>query len=117
MSLMFVDTHSEQLWKIEVGIGAVLFTLVLVSIGTYFFKQQVKEDWKQFLLKNYALFFGAPMASVAAFGLVVFFGVTTAGPIEVNLWGLQLKGPAGPLLMWVITFLSFCLAIRMLKKE
>src|SRR5210317_186871 len=41
-------------------------------------------------------------------------GNTSQGPIEISLWGLVLKGPAGPLMMWVVVFLAIVLGIKAL---
>src|SRR5713101_1406673 len=104
-----MQTLLERLQNGSIGVGAVIFVLILSYIATLFLKEQMGGEWKEFLKANYVFMFGIPFAATAAFGLVVFFGVTSPDPIELNIWGLVLKGPAGPLLMWVVVFLSLVL--------
>jgi hypothetical protein len=110
-----IETKGEQIWNIAIGVGAVIFVLILGYFVTLFLQTQMGADWKPFVKANFSLIFGVPLASVAAFGLVVFFHVITPGPIEMKALGFELKGPAGQLLMWVVVFLSFILAIKLLR--
>ena len=45
-------------------------------------------------------------------GIITFYGVVD-GPIKLSLWGLQLEGAAGPVLLWIIVVLGLALAARM----
>jgi amino acid transporter len=105
----------EQIWNVMLSVGAFAFIILLLYIATTFLRNDLESDWKSFLIDKHPLIFGLPTAATTAFGLVAFFGVATPGPIDLNLWGLHFTGPAGPLVMWIITFLSLCLAILMLK--
>jgi hypothetical protein len=93
-----------------------MFLALLGSIATWFLKRQIGHDkWAEFLQSYFAFIYGIPAASTAAFGIVVFFGITTPGTLELSVWGLQVKGPAGSSLMFVIVFLAFILAIKILR--
>jgi hypothetical protein len=112
------QTFLQQSWRALVGVGAVLFTLSLLYVGTKFAQRELGYDtWKSYFRDNHLWLFGVPAASVAAFGLVVFFEVTSDESIEMNIWGLELKGPAAPLTMWVVVFLALVLALKVLSKK
>jgi hypothetical protein len=110
-----IETKGQQIWNIAIGVGAVIFVLILGYFVTSFLQTQMGADWTPFVKANFSLIFGVPLASVAAFGLVVFFHEITPGPVEMKALGFELKGPAGQLLMWVVVFLSLVLAIKLLR--
>jgi amino acid transporter len=110
-----MQTLLAQLPNGSIAVGAVLFNFVFICIAIWFFRKQMGEEWKQFLKDNYVIIFGIPFAATAAFGLVIFFGVTTPGPIDLDIWSLKLNGPAGPLTMWVVVFLSLVLGIWVIR--
>jgi hypothetical protein len=108
----------EQLRKGLIGLGALIFLGFLFYFGNWFFEYQMGEaEWKAFSKANFFLVFGLPLAMAATFGLLVFFDVTTPGPLEVKIWALDLKGPAGPIILWVIVSLSVVLAIATLRSK
>jgi hypothetical protein len=107
-----------QLWRIAIGVGSVIFVSALVHFGNKYAREQMGEErWKSFFTDRFSFVVGIPMSMVAAFGLVVYFEITSEGPIEISLWGLELKGPAGPLMMWVVVFLAIVLGIKVLGKK
>ncbi len=80
------------------GVGSVLYGLLAnLVFGA--------EIWKAHVLKNFEMISGLPMAAALAFGIVVIFQNNTKGPVSVKVVGLELKGPAGPILLWAICFL------------
>ena len=56
---------------------------------------------------------GLPMAAVSAFCLVVILEATS-GKIEFEALGFKFRGASGPVVLWVLCFLVFVLAIRVL---
>jgi hypothetical protein len=67
----------------------------------------------ELLKEHYAAIMGLPGAAAGAFVLVTLFR-QAEGQIKINLWGLQLEGAAGPVLLWVVCFLAIALAIKMI---
>ena len=53
------------------------------------------------------------MAALSAFCLVVVLQAT-AGNIEFEALGFRFRGAAGPIVLWVLAFVVFVLAIRLL---
>ncbi|MGF1608446.1 MAG: hypothetical protein ACFCUQ_03555 [Kiloniellales bacterium] len=72
------------------------------------------ETWTQFVLANFGLVIGLPMAAALAFGVVVAFQQTSEGPVSIRLGPFELSGPAGPILLWVVCFLAAVFAISLL---
>ena len=60
-----------------------------------------------------AALLGLPLIAIAALCLVLILR-STSGPIELQVLGLKFKGAAGPIIMWVITFLAIVLAVKLL---
>jgi len=54
-----------------------------------------------------------PLAALASFCNVLILKITD-GPIEFKIIGMTFSGAAGPIIMWVISFLSICLGIKIL---
>lgn len=109
---------SNTIFKIVIAVGAIALAFVLGILGANFAKRQMGEEaWRQYYKSNFPFIAGLPMATVAAFGLVVYFDVATSGPLKVSFLGFQFKGPAVPSIMWMVLFLSFVLAIKLLSKN
>jgi len=75
------------------------------------------DVWVRFVLANFTLVLGLPMAAALAFGVVIAFQETTSGPLEVRLGPLEIKGPAGPILLWVVCLLAIVFSMEYLAAE
>jgi hypothetical protein len=62
------------------------------------------------LLKHGAFFFGMPSAIVVALVLVLLLR-TVAGNIQIKGLGFEFTGASGPIIMWVLCFLSLIYAV------
>ena len=95
---MVMPSHAEQLWSGFVSALAVLFTATCLYLIARFLRAEMgRDEWKGFIKSYFVVIYGVPSAAMAAFCVVEFFGITTPGPLELSLWGLELKGPAGGL--------------------
>src|SRR5438552_10174542 len=65
------------------------------------------------LLKHTAASVGLPLAALAALCLVVLLEIYS-GDIEFEGFGFKFKGASGPVILWVLCFLSMVAAIRAL---
>jgi len=61
--------------------------------------------------QHFAAVVGLPAAAIASLCVVLFLE-GAAGPIEFEGLGFRFKGAAGPLVFWVMCFLSMTLAIK-----
>jgi len=90
--------------------GATLFALayfvsiVVVALSGY---------WDAVALKHFPTVIGLPSAALAALFVVLVLR-TVAGAVEFRVLGFELKGATGPIVMWVVCFLSIAFAINLL---
>ncbi|RZF23853.1 hypothetical protein EVC45_42050 [Paraburkholderia sp. UYCP14C] len=70
------------------------------------------NDFIDFVLRNYAVFFILPYIGCLAYFLVVTLEATR-GPVEVEFAAIKIKGAGGPILFWVIVFVAVCGAVKM----
>jgi hypothetical protein len=83
--------------------GMAIF-LFIISAGSVGF-------WDGVALKHLPAVIGLPAAAAAALCIVLLLR-TVAGNIELKLLGMEFKGASGPIIMWVLCFLSIALAIN-----
>jgi len=62
---------------------------------------------------HYAALVGTPMSAVAAFCVVSLLKVTH-GPIEFEAFGFKFRGASGPIVLWILCFLSIVAAFHIL---
>jgi hypothetical protein len=62
---------------------------------------------------HYAALVGTPMSAVTAFCIVSLLKVTN-GPIEFEALGFGFRGASGPIILWVLCFLSVVVAFHLL---
>ena len=62
---------------------------------------------------HFAAVMGLPAAAFLALCLVIFLEVKS-GPIEFKGFGFEFRGASGEIILWIMTFLSIAVAIKML---
>jgi hypothetical protein len=73
-------------------------------------------NWLTKLTKtHYGALVGTPMSAVTAFCIVSLLKVTS-GPIEFEVPGFKFHGASGPIVLWVMCFLSIVGAFHLLWK-
>jgi hypothetical protein len=86
----------------------------LVAQDTEFSASREGQEFAKNLLRDrFPAVVGLPFAAALSLVLVIVLR-STSGPIEFEAFGLKFKGAAGPIIFWVITFLSVSAAIKML---
>ena len=98
----------EEIYRIAAFVVAV--TVSLVILGAPLFS---KNEWQSDLVRNHpvTLFLG-PIAGCSSFIVIAFFGAV-AGPIKISLWGIQIEGTSGAVLLWILCLLAFALGARL----
>lgn len=105
----------EERWEVRIrqsmSIGAAAlggaFTaafLVLTILGV------IHGFWASNTLTHIPTIIGLPFAALASLLLVLVLR-TVAGNIELKALGIEFKGAAGPIIMWILCFLAITLAI------
>lgn len=93
---------------------------IVVLLGPIIYVAQLlvgdsAKEYKAFVFQNYIVFFGMPYAAFFAYFLVVFVE-SSRGPIEVEFLSFKFKGAGGPLIFWILIFLSILAGFRMFWK-
>jgi hypothetical protein len=100
----------------QVGFGIALLAVAMVIVGEilniYWIAHQ---EWyfKDVLREHSDAIIMLPEAAGIAIGIVVFLRQTD-GPVEFEGLGFKLKGAAGQVIMWILTFLAIAGAIKLL---
>ena len=72
-----------------------------------------RDDWRREVAKNHPVTAtGIPVAGCCSFIVIAFFGAVS-GPIKISLWGLQIEGAGGAVVLWILCLLTLALAARM----
>lgn len=73
------------------------------------------KTWQAFVLANFELVIGMPMAAALAFCIVMIFYGSFEGPLKMRIGVLEIEGPAGPILLWVVCFVVVVWGIYVLS--
>ena len=107
--------------KTEIAKTLVIWSSLIGSIAFWggflvfaIYELLTAQDWiSSLLVKKPEVILFLPLAALASFCNVLILKVTD-GPIEFEMIGMKFSGAAGPIIMWVISFLSMCLGIKIL---
>jgi|SRR6516165_4330342 hypothetical protein len=64
---------------------------------------------------------GLPCAAISAFAIVAALlrafppSTDASGQLELKAFGLEFSGPSGPITLWLMCFLGFVLALKLLR--
>lgn len=104
-------------WRSGINIGIALVSLIgvaaLVSAAWF---NRFDPVLTELVVRNFAAIIGLPFAFLGAFIVVALFR-QAEGNIEFKAIGVEFKGAAGQILLWVICFLSIAAAIALLWKS
>lgn len=82
-------------------------------LGAYIFTAWRNPAWEEEALKHTEATVGVPFAALAAFIVVTIFR-TTDGAIAFSFWTFSFHGASGPIVMWIMCFVSIVWSIRYL---
>jgi hypothetical protein len=108
-----------QPWERRLRPLATIFVLVVGSIFTtvtllgFLLSALDAGTFDRIVENHFGAAFGIPVSFVTSLVLVLAFR-REAGPIEFEALGFKFKGASGPLIFWVICFLAFVTALRLL---
>ena len=89
---------------------------IVLMFPLYIFVIGIKPEFLELYQKNYIVIIGLPLAAFASLILVVFLEHTT-GPLEFEGLGFKFRGASGPVILWVLCYLSFVLSFKILWKN
>src|SRR3972149_5695423 len=102
-------------WKKYGGLVILIAPIAFAGYWCFynFFWGDKNNFYTQFIFENYVTFFLLPYSAFFALYLVSVLE-SSSGPIEIELLGLKVKGAGGPIIFWVLIFLSAVLALKLL---
>jgi hypothetical protein len=98
-----------------------IFGIAFAAVGSVAFGWMADatfghETWQAFVLAHFELVLGTPMAAALAFCIVMIFYGSFEGPLKMRIGILEIEGPAGPILLWVVCFAVVVWGIHMLSR-
>jgi len=99
--------RSTATWGVIIGTALwTMFFFGYIIIGALFPKW-IPDSWFLRLVTEHpGGTIGVAIAAVSAFSVVAVLDVLSRDPLEIKFFGFELKGAAGPVLLWVICFLA-----------
>ena len=98
--------------RIVVLIGPFVLLGPIIYVAWLIVTPGTPREYTAFVLQNYLVFFGMPYAAFFSYYLVSALE-SSRGPIEVEFVGFKFKGAAGPLVFWLLIFLSVQLGFKL----
>ena len=92
-----------------VVVGTALWTTFFFGflVASALFPSAVAESWfLQMIREHPGGTLGIAISAISAFSVVVVLDVLARDAIEIKFFGFELKGAAGPVVLWVICFLA-----------
>ena len=92
-----------------VVIGTALWTTFFFGflVAGALFPQAVPESWFLRMVQEHpGGTIGIAISAISAFSVVAVLDVLSRDPIEIKFLGFELKGAAGPVVLWTVCFLA-----------
>ncbi len=74
------------------------------------------QFWHNIIKDQVPAMVGIPMAGLAALFMTLVLRAAN-GPVEFNALGMEFKGGSGPIVFWIICFITIVLSIKLLWHE
>jgi hypothetical protein len=96
-------------------LGGVTITgaLILFYLFYYIINSPYRAKLIEYIFAQPGAVIGVPFCGAMA-AFIVLLLRTTQGPIEFEALGFKFRGASGPIVMWVLCFLSFVAATKLL---
>jgi hypothetical protein len=94
----------------------VFFVFASGLLAILFVASWRSQKFRHVVLEQFRAVVGLPAAAVFAFLVVALFE-SSSGNIRFELLGIKFEGAAGPIIMWILTYLAMTLSITMVWKK
>lgn len=109
-----MENKKSKLRKIVINIGIVsVASFAAIFFGLVAWLAIDQGYWADIGKTHFAAVIGLPAAAIASFSLVMILE-TIKGNIEFEVLSFKFKGASGPIIMWILCFLSMSFAIWLL---
>src|SRR5713101_814324 len=102
-------------WGVVIGTAAWVtfgFSLIVVSA---LIPTAVPESWLLQMIRGHpGGTMGVSVCTISAFSVVAVLDVLSRDPIEIRFFQFELKGAAGPMVLWVLCFLTMVAGFQIL---
>ena len=105
-----------------IGLACLVGYVGLIFIS-YTINPSILSDFKKRVEAAPLLTIGIPSSALSAYIVVALFEhifpmqkAELGQPVVIKVFGLEFSGPSGPIVLWVICFISFILATNVLKQ-
>lgn len=99
--------RSTATWGVIVGTAlwtAFFFGYIIVGA---LFPTLIPDSWfLRLVIEHPGGTIGIAISAMSAFSVVAVLDVLSRDPLEIKFLGFELKGAAGPVLLWVVCFLA-----------
>ena len=102
----------SQVSRVVAVVGPFVLLAPIIYVACLIVSSDTPPSYSAFVLQNYLVFFGMPYAAFFSYYLVSALE-SSRGPIEVEFVGFKFKGAAGPLVFWLLVFLSVQLGFKL----
>ena len=119
-----VIEHAPAIALILVAIGLLGYAIALVLAA--FFLRALSGHGAQlaaWFTTAPAQNLGLPCAAISAFAIIAVLlkafppASGASGQLELKAFGLEFSGPSGPITLWLICFLGFVFALKLLRTD
>jgi len=97
-------------WGVVIGTAlwtGFFFAFLIISA---LFPDAVPKSWfLDMILAHPSGTIGIAISAISAFSVVTVLDVFARDPIEIRFWQFEVKGAAGPVILWVLCFLALVL--------
>ena len=100
-----------------VVVGTALWTIFFFGflVASAVFPNAVSESWLLQLVREHpGGTIGIAISAISAFSIVAVLDVLSRDPIEIKFLGFELRGAAGPVVLWVVCFLALVAGAQVL---
>jgi hypothetical protein len=100
-------------------LGAICYAVMLLTTAI---SPASVTSFKEMIDNDYRVKIGLPVAAIGCYGIVVFLlrifppEQNNAEKLQMKFAGLEFTGPAGPVTLWVVCFLTITFAIWLLSE-
>jgi len=92
--------------------SAIMFTFIFYLVGITV-NYGYRTYWNSPLHSSFMPFVYVAVAAILAFTIVLSFEITIGETIEFDLLGQHFKGASGPVVLWILAFLTIMLGFRL----
>jgi hypothetical protein len=93
---------------------------IALLLAAFFYETPLGDTLHTWFMESPAANIGIPCSAISAFAIVAvllraFPPGSEKGKLTFKAFGLQFEGPSGPITLWLMCFLGFVFAMRLLR--